>query len=83
MNASRRAARKFNVRAATETRIRKELKAAPSKSVAKRLAVLMDKVHMFLTYEGHRAISQQAFKLGLLVRSPLSLRHRRSGIATR
>lgn len=83
MNASRRIARKHLVRSVTEMKARKEMAGVPSKSLKRRLTTLLDKVHMFLCNATPRQIAAQAVRLGLLVRSPKSLRHKRTGIATR
>ena len=67
MNASRRTARKFNVRSITEAGAKKEMANDPRpKTVQRRLNTLMDKVHTFLCNAHHRQIARQARKLGLL-----------------
>jgi hypothetical protein len=84
MNASRRIARKYQVRTVTERMARKEMAGDPRpKTVKRRLTALLDKVHQFLCNAPHKLISGQAVKLGIIQQSPRSEHHKRTGIATR
>lgn len=83
MNASRRAARKYQVRTVTETKARTEFAGRGKKAAKLALTRLMDNVHNFLCNAHHRVIAKQAIKLGIVQQSPKSLHHRRTGIATR
>lgn len=77
MNASRRAARKYQIRTHTARQILKE--GMPNRKAQ----TLMGRVHMFLCTARPRQIAAQALKLGLIALSPRSEHHRRMGIATR
>lgn len=60
MNASRRTARKYQVRMATETLARKE------KMSKRKLHALLDRVHTFLCNAHHKVITKQARQLGII-----------------
>ena len=76
MNASRRIARKHNV-------LRNGLTAIPPTAVGVRKRNMLKGVLQFVMTATHRQLARQAVKLGLIMQSPRSLHHKRTGIATR